>query len=283
MVLGITKLCRNGIECKAYGESSPAKICQESSICVHYLTCFRFLWLATKEGNRYLVLTWSETTEQSHTREAACILDSACSNRGHNGDTKLRSPLFVLAGFTVELAGYVLSNSVPSHGFITSFCGNSTVLSVTNGKMCCPKTICSSSPSVFLVFWSALFVPRIAACLSKLKYKISSLETSDPPVAILFNKCVVQCSITFDVLTVVVAPMLSVFILDESCLRSDNVLVCISIKSWFRYYLAFSSELESLLDSWNLAQKGVAAYRSDFCSRKLTYQFAYGCHPLNSL
>ena len=69
------------------------------------------------------------------------------------------------------------------------------------------------------VFWSVVFAPWISTLLSKLKYNITSLESSDPSLVISFNKSVVQSQVIFDVMTVVVAPMLSVVVLDESCLR----------------------------------------------------------------
>lgn len=42
-----------------------------------------------------------------------------------------------------------------------------------------------------------------------------------------------------------------------------------------RHYLDFSHDLKSLLEEWKIGQTGSEAYRSGFCSRSLTYSFAY--------
>merc|ERR1712166_2967 len=59
---------------------------------------------------------------------------------------------------------------------------------------------------------------------------------------------------------ILIAPMLAVFLVDESCLR---------------YYTKFAADLKSLLDAWGLGQVGAEAFRKGFCSRRLISEFGY--------
>ena len=73
------------------------------------------------------------------------------------------------------------------------------------------------------------------------------------------------CMLMFNVTTMLLAPLIAVFLLDESCLR---------------HYLSFADSLRELFDIWGIAQQGPAAYRTQFCSRQLVTEFSYGdsCH-----
>ena len=65
-------------------------------------------------------------------------------------------------------------------------------------------------------------------------------------------------------MSVLLAPLLAIFVLDEACLR---------------YYVVFDSELRELLEAWGIGQTGTAAYRHGFCSRALVSEFSYvSCH-----
>eukprot|EP00658_Telonema_sp_P-2_P027978 TRINITY_DN21526_c0_g1_i1.p1 TRINITY_DN21526_c0_g1~~TRINITY_DN21526_c0_g1_i1.p1 ORF type:complete len:301 (-),score=57.28 TRINITY_DN21526_c0_g1_i1:419-1321(-) len=74
------------------------------------------------------------------------------------------------------------------------------------------------------------------------------------------HKTQVTSSVLFNLVVVVLAPVVFVIVLDESCLR---------------YYLQFSTDLASLMQAWGIAQQGWEAYRPGFCSRRLLSEFSY--------
>eukprot|EP00656_Telonema_subtile_P057711 TRINITY_DN9561_c0_g1_i2.p1 TRINITY_DN9561_c0_g1~~TRINITY_DN9561_c0_g1_i2.p1 ORF type:complete len:1111 (+),score=173.31 TRINITY_DN9561_c0_g1_i2:852-4184(+) len=108
--------------------------------------------------------------------------------------------------------------------------------------------------------WSNLVVRKMAILLCNVKHGLRGTTALDPGLVIALHKTRVGTALTFEMVTMLVAPMLSVFILDESCLR---------------YYLSFSPSLQSLLHTWSVAQQGADAYRPNFCSRRLISEFAY--------
>ena len=83
-----------------------------------------------------------------------------------------------------------------------------------------------------------------------------------------------------NVFSVLVAPLMATFVLDESCLRSWHAHYChlrvsAEMRS-IRYYLSFADNLRSILEVWGIGQQGVGAYRTQFCSRRLVVAYSYG-------
>ena len=80
--------------------------------------------------------------------------------------------------------------------------------------------------------------------------------------------------------SVLVAPLMATFVLDESCLRSWHAHHChlrVSAEMWsIRYYLSFADNLRSILEEWGIGQQGFGAYRPQFCSRRLVVAYSYG-------
>eukprot|EP00656_Telonema_subtile_P051092 TRINITY_DN6796_c0_g1_i5.p1 TRINITY_DN6796_c0_g1~~TRINITY_DN6796_c0_g1_i5.p1 ORF type:complete len:1237 (-),score=178.33 TRINITY_DN6796_c0_g1_i5:137-3847(-) len=138
--------------------------------------------------------------------------------------------------------GFVLSQNVPANsGMLIDILGNTAVVAVLK-----------------LTFAAAL-VPRLAGLLANLKHGVSD-PSAEPHILISVYKTQVATMVIFEVVTVLLAPMVAVFLIDEACLR---------------FYLPFSPDLQSLLDAWNLGTTGSAAYRPGFCGRRLVSEFCY--------
>eukprot|EP00658_Telonema_sp_P-2_P014727 TRINITY_DN15617_c0_g1_i1.p1 TRINITY_DN15617_c0_g1~~TRINITY_DN15617_c0_g1_i1.p1 ORF type:complete len:413 (+),score=63.32 TRINITY_DN15617_c0_g1_i1:345-1583(+) len=121
----------------------------------------------------------------------------------------------------------------------------------------------SGNPAVVVIFklvWSKLLAPRVATSLSLFKYATRDPLAAGPELTVRVHKTQVTSSVLFELVVVVLAPVVFVLVLDESCLR---------------YYLAFARELASLMDAWRIDQRGWGAYRPGFCSRRLLSEFSY--------
>ena len=159
----------------------------------------------------------------------------------------LHLPLLVLA--SAPACGYVLSQNVPAGGgWYWAIIGNPIVIA-----------------GIKLGFSEAI-VPKAAALLALFrhgfKHGVSTADIlrADPTLVIMINRRHVETMILFEVVTVLLAPMFAVFVLDESC---------------FRYYINFAPDLKSLLRAWKIDMIGVEAYRPGFCSRQLVHEFSY--------
>ena len=104
-------------------------------------------------------------------------------------------------------------------------------------------------------------MPPAAEWLVKLKYGTRGQMRAGSEQAVQALKTQVHTMLVATATTVLLAPMAAVFVLDESCLR---------------YYLSFAPDLKKLLDTWNIGQQGVSAYRAQFCGRQLITEFSYG-------
>eukprot|EP00658_Telonema_sp_P-2_P023989 TRINITY_DN19625_c0_g1_i4.p1 TRINITY_DN19625_c0_g1~~TRINITY_DN19625_c0_g1_i4.p1 ORF type:complete len:498 (+),score=102.98 TRINITY_DN19625_c0_g1_i4:3-1496(+) len=155
----------------------------------------------------------------------------------------LHIPLAFVA--SLPAAGYVLGNNVPAgSGWYYSLLSNSMAI------------------ALFKVGFNSALTPALAKKLAMFKHA----SQEQPPLAtsgtaIPFFKTQVVVMLTVEVMSVLLAPMVAVFLLDESCLR---------------YYLWFATNLADLLDAWEIGQRGRAAYREQFCSRKLVAEFQAG-------
>eukprot|EP00658_Telonema_sp_P-2_P023992 TRINITY_DN19625_c0_g1_i7.p1 TRINITY_DN19625_c0_g1~~TRINITY_DN19625_c0_g1_i7.p1 ORF type:complete len:687 (+),score=122.59 TRINITY_DN19625_c0_g1_i7:3-2063(+) len=152
----------------------------------------------------------------------------------------LHIPLAFVA--SLPAAGYVLGNNVPAgSGWYYSLLSNSMAI------------------ALFKVGFNSALTPALAKKLAMFKHA----SQEQPPLAtsgtaIPFFKTQVVVMLTVEVMSVLLAPMVAVFLLDESCLR---------------YYLWFATDLATLLDSWDIGQRGSEAYRQQFCSRKLVKDY----------
>eukprot|EP00656_Telonema_subtile_P004296 TRINITY_DN1194_c0_g1_i15.p1 TRINITY_DN1194_c0_g1~~TRINITY_DN1194_c0_g1_i15.p1 ORF type:complete len:1243 (-),score=233.02 TRINITY_DN1194_c0_g1_i15:64-3792(-) len=161
----------------------------------------------------------------------------------------IRITLFVLLHIPVLLLaslpafGYVLAQNVPAgSGFGYTVLGNSMVIAIVKTG------------------FNSLVVPKAAAVLSKFKHGVQGAVSATSECVIGTYKTEVGIILVLEASTVLLAPMVSVFLLDESCLR---------------FYLSFSDDLRVLLEAWDIAQTGASAYRTQFCSRRLVTEFSY--------
>lgn len=113
------------------------------------------------------------------------------------------------------------------------------------------------SVSIAQKLFATLLFSRMSNMLSKIKY--GALGTA-PSNIVRTQKNRVASEFIFAVVALLLAPILSVFVLDENCLR---------------YYLAFSDSLRELMEAWSIGKVGPEAYRQNFCSRKLISEFGY--------
>eukprot|EP00656_Telonema_subtile_P008866 TRINITY_DN14147_c0_g1_i2.p1 TRINITY_DN14147_c0_g1~~TRINITY_DN14147_c0_g1_i2.p1 ORF type:complete len:453 (+),score=92.29 TRINITY_DN14147_c0_g1_i2:99-1457(+) len=114
--------------------------------------------------------------------------------------------------------------------------------------------------SVLKLFFNAYGIPRIAALLSQAKFGWRKTSDVDCALAMRVQKSQVGSALLLTATSTLFAPMLTVFLLDDSCLRN---------------YLAFAHDLRELMTSWGIGQHGSDAYRPGFCSRKLVQEFSY--------
>jgi len=102
--------------------------------------------------------------------------------------------------------------------------------------------------------------PKATAMLAQIKYGVRGSVGLTSLLATRVHKAQANSLLWLETVTVLITPMLAVFVLDESCLR---------------YYLAFSTNLRSIMTTWGIGQQGVNAYRHQFCSRTLVSQFSW--------
>eukprot|EP00658_Telonema_sp_P-2_P017651 TRINITY_DN16882_c0_g1_i2.p1 TRINITY_DN16882_c0_g1~~TRINITY_DN16882_c0_g1_i2.p1 ORF type:complete len:860 (+),score=134.15 TRINITY_DN16882_c0_g1_i2:290-2869(+) len=152
----------------------------------------------------------------------------------------LHVPVSVVA--SLPALCFVLSKNVPSQNWLLSLLGNQAVV------------------VVFKLVWANLLMPRVAIVLARLKHATHDPFEAGPELTVRVHKTQVTSSMLFEMVVVVLAPLVFVLVLDESCLR---------------YYLDFSPELASLMEAWGINQRGWEAYRPGFCSRRLLSQFSY--------
>ena len=135
--------------------------------------------------------------------------------------------------------------------------------------------------------------PQVSQKLARLKFGVrgDSSGITSCGLAIRLHNSQANSFFIFGVGVVLAAPMLAVFTFDESCLRSQNMLVvsCAGLTSYMiaaqhlltfvwsvRYYLSFVDNLRSVMTTWGIGEQGAAAYRPQFCSRTLVSQFTWG-------
>ena len=107
---------------------------------------------------------------------------------------------------------------------------------------------------------SAFVSPGAARYLAKLRNEVSEFSlNSDKAVQVL--KTEVNTIVIFEVFTVIVAPMLWTFLIDEACLR---------------YYISFAPSLQDIMNSWTIGQQGISQLRPGFCARRLFSEFSFG-------
>eukprot|EP00656_Telonema_subtile_P018154 TRINITY_DN19789_c0_g1_i1.p1 TRINITY_DN19789_c0_g1~~TRINITY_DN19789_c0_g1_i1.p1 ORF type:complete len:1166 (+),score=65.42 TRINITY_DN19789_c0_g1_i1:148-3645(+) len=147
--------------------------------------------------------------------------------------------LLVLCIASVPACGFVLCQNVPTDSawYITIF-GSPVGVAATK------------------VVFRGLLVPRASNTLAILRHRWRPRNMGR-----VLKVCETHAQLVFlfNVVTVLVAPMLAVFVLDEACLT---------------YYTLFTPKLTALLDGWGLGRTGFDSYRLGFCSRTLVSEFA---------
>ena len=148
--------------------------------------------------------------------------------------------------------GQVLAQNVPAgSGWWWSLLGNALVA--------------ASAKFLFI----GLIVPKAASWLARLRHiDLLDVQASQAASVLVLN-----------VVAVLLAPMVAVFVLVQPLLDTSRLLSWIRApqdESCLRRYLWLAEDLRSLLEQWGIGQMGAAAYRPQFCSRLLLTEFSYG-------
>ena len=151
------------------------------------------------------------------------------------------APLLVFASLPSVL--YILAKNVPENASIWYFLLGS------------PLTLAIVKQLV-----NTYLVPPTGAWLARLRYGIKRDTLIRSDVAVPYFCAQVSISLLFDVVTVLLSPMVTTFVLDESCLRQ---------------YLYFAGSTTTLMDQWGIGTRGIEAYRSGFCFRSMLREFHY--------
>eukprot|EP00656_Telonema_subtile_P032895 TRINITY_DN3619_c0_g1_i7.p1 TRINITY_DN3619_c0_g1~~TRINITY_DN3619_c0_g1_i7.p1 ORF type:complete len:446 (+),score=90.80 TRINITY_DN3619_c0_g1_i7:119-1456(+) len=140
------------------------------------------------------------------------------------------------------------SSNVPHDGLRTWIKDN-TFWSIVGNSL-----VCATLTGVI----DALLVPPVARLLVYIQGEYN--HNTEIPTLIQKGKAQLTMMVNLSFVLSIIVPIVLVVTLDHSC---------------FRYYIKFAPDLEELLDSWDSAQTGIAAYRKGFCTRRLIE--LYGC------
>eukprot|EP00656_Telonema_subtile_P057663 TRINITY_DN9538_c0_g1_i4.p1 TRINITY_DN9538_c0_g1~~TRINITY_DN9538_c0_g1_i4.p1 ORF type:complete len:894 (+),score=105.11 TRINITY_DN9538_c0_g1_i4:1970-4651(+) len=153
----------------------------------------------------------------------------------------LQVPLLCLA--SLPAVGYVVAQNVPQGGGIVyTLLGNAVFVAVVKQS------------------FGAFVVPEAAKRIARIRHGVVGSVSPDSHQVISVYRTQAGITVTVEAVTILLAPMVAVYILDESCLR---------------YYLQFSDDLLELLTTWGIGEQGLQAYRPQFCSRRLVLEFSY--------
>ena len=93
--------------------------------------------------------------------------------------------------------------------------------------------------------------PPLSYKLAQLRFGIKgAVVISNYELAVMVNRVQANSLLLFDIGSVLLAPMIAVFVFDDSCLR---------------FYLSFVGELRQIMDAWYIGQQGHEVYRPRFC------------------
>eukprot|EP00656_Telonema_subtile_P025499 TRINITY_DN27570_c0_g2_i1.p1 TRINITY_DN27570_c0_g2~~TRINITY_DN27570_c0_g2_i1.p1 ORF type:complete len:459 (-),score=124.18 TRINITY_DN27570_c0_g2_i1:220-1596(-) len=124
-----------------------------------------------------------------------------------------------------------------------------------SGEQLGPASACNPAAVAFVQAGvNNLLIPRLARWLLLLR----GCKRRTAAELIFTNTKQVGCTLMLTVMSTLVAPLLSVLLLSESCLR---------------YYLSFETALRTLLDLWDIGSQGT--FRAGFCSRTLINDFTF--------
>eukprot|EP00658_Telonema_sp_P-2_P042027 TRINITY_DN3011_c0_g1_i14.p1 TRINITY_DN3011_c0_g1~~TRINITY_DN3011_c0_g1_i14.p1 ORF type:complete len:1238 (+),score=210.98 TRINITY_DN3011_c0_g1_i14:106-3819(+) len=234
---------------------------------VQVLPWYQWAWVSLNCATLFVILhLWERLSRRDFSHRAAVVLGrlhdfvlsgSAQLRAVHTWRNRLRRhkqrspwrkaayvfmhvPIFVVG--SVPAFCYVLSRNVPNQGLWLTLLGDPAIL------------------VIFKLVWLKGLTPRVAIFLSRFRHAVDESMVIGPRLAVLIHKTQVTSAVLFELVVVVLAPVLFVVVLDESCLR---------------YYLHFSHELSSLMEAWRINQRGWEAYRPGFCSRRLLSEFSY--------
>eukprot|EP00658_Telonema_sp_P-2_P084738 TRINITY_DN9494_c0_g2_i1.p1 TRINITY_DN9494_c0_g2~~TRINITY_DN9494_c0_g2_i1.p1 ORF type:complete len:332 (-),score=54.15 TRINITY_DN9494_c0_g2_i1:993-1913(-) len=196
------------------------------------VTLFQEVGLQLCLGPARAIQCWRERmhTDRSEARK----------DRRRFGFYLLHLPLFALGSMPSFF--FVLSQNVEGQEWWQSLLGSSTFIA-------CVK-----------MAWSELLSPPLTERLARFKHNVSQLAHAGPIMALKVHKTQVTSSILFELVVVLLSPVVCVSLLDESCLR---------------HYLYFAPDLSELMVRWDIGQQGFDAYRPGFCSRRLLSEFSY--------
>ena len=153
-----------------------------------------------------------------------------------------------------------MSQNTPATHKITALFGNAFVVAAIQALL------------------NALILPTSCAFLAKLKHGLHGVNKIPLELVVNVYRSQIGASLVFEVIGGLLAPMLSMVILDgERATMSSaraNQLMC--SENCLRFYLLFVQDLKSLMDAWGVASTGSEAYRHGTCSRSLITQYSYG-------
>ena len=205
-----------------------------------------------RKKSRLLRMVWACFTDGGEVNTWSAINEWRFSMRGSTKISAsrvmlirlLHLPVLFIAG--APACAYVLAVNVSSgkEWYIAMW---SIFLVITVAKLLVSKIIC----------------PLATAKLAEIKYGVvaaSSLKLVRGGRCVTAQQAQANSLLVFNVVAVLIASVVAVSVLDESCLR---------------YYLRFSEDLKSLMDTWGVGQLGADAYRQQFCSRTLVTHFSW--------
>ena len=154
----------------------------------------------------------------------------------------LHLPILIIA--VAPSVGYVFALNVPTgSAWYVSLLGNSLLVTIVK------------------MLISEVAFPQLARRLARLKFGVGgSAVISSYQLAVRVHRMEANSLLFLSIGTILFAPLAAVFVLDESCLR---------------YYLSFVGDLQQVMQTWYIAEQGVANYRPGFCSRTLVVEFTW--------
>ena len=133
----------------------------------------------------------------------------------------------------------MLATNVPTDGWYVALLSNSFIIAAIKMGF-----------SNLFIPWSATLVANILLSNQR------AMLTSESIIEL--NKVKLVSSLATDLTSKILAPIILIFVLDDSCAR---------------FYLLFDDDLLEMLRNWGLAQQGVAALREGLCTRRLIEDF----------
>jgi len=114
--------------------------------------------------------------------------------------------------------------------------------------------------SITKLAFSSLIVKPAVQWLVKYKYRIKGVISIHSPHLFPYFQSIATITLWLDVFTVLVCPLVAVFMIDAGCMR---------------FFLEFAPDLQKLFKNWGIGVVGADAFRRGVCSRSLVSKYSY--------